>query len=69
VFTVPEATAIINNGNPDETVHLPAMKRILGGETIYETGEKAQASLVCPTRRLVAAANRMGFNCVTTREY
>ena len=69
VFTVPEATAIISNGNPDETVHLPAMKRVVGGETIYETGEKAQAPLVCSTRRLVAAANRMGFNSVTTRVY
>jgi sarcosine reductase len=69
VFTVPEATALISNGNPDETVRLPAMKRVVGGETIYETGEKAQAPLVCSTRTVLGAANRMGFNCVTTREY
>ena len=69
VFTVPEATAIISNGNPDATVHLPAMKCVVGGELIYETGQPAQAPLVCSMRTLVAAANRMGFNRVTTREY
>jgi hypothetical protein len=69
VFTVPEATAIISNGSPDETVHLPAMKHVVGGETIYETGQMAQEPLVCAARKVVAVANRMGFNFVTTREY
>jgi len=69
VFTVPEATALISNGNPDATVHLPAMKRAVGGETIYETGQPALEPLVCSTRTVLGAANRMGFNCMTTGEY
>lgn len=57
---VPEATAIVSTGNREEIVGLPAVERVLGGETLWD-GSPAAAGLRLPLRHLLCSTNQLGF--------
>ncbi|MBI2304862.1 MAG: beta-aspartyl-peptidase [Chloroflexi bacterium] len=77
VFTTPEADAIVSCGNREETILLPPMKRVIGGEVLYQTEESVVTLLSSDPRgkistrmlNLLASCNRIGFNTIAAQEF
>jgi hypothetical protein len=60
VHFVPEADAIVNAGNYEETVTLPAVDRVIGGPKLVEPDLDAVGPLEVPLRYLHGSTNVMG---------
>jgi glycine reductase len=74
VTYVPDADAVVSTGNMDELIDLPAVERVIGGDTIidignYEGGGGAPAAGALRTalRRLYACASLVGANAMTAK--
>ncbi|MAF52817.1 MAG: hypothetical protein CL694_07370 [Chloroflexi bacterium] len=60
VHFVPEADAIVNAGNYEETVTLPAVEEVIGGPKLMEPDLDAAGPLEVPLRYLHGSTNVMG---------
>lgn len=69
VHAVPEAVAVVSTGNIEEVVQLPAMERVLGGDTLFESALPAAGPLALTVRHLYAATNQFGSGCLAGREF
>lgn len=64
VTWVPEADAIVSTGNMDEVIELPAMQRVIGGETIIDIGNYEGGGGAPAIGRLRTALRRI-YGCAT----
>ena len=69
VHAVPEAVAVVSTGNMEEVVQLPAVERVLGGDTLFESGAPAAGPLAVTLRHLIGATNQLGGGRVAGREF
>ena len=65
VTFVPEADAVVSTGNMDEVIELPAMERVIGGDTIIDIGNYEEGGGAPAVGRLTTALRRL-YCCATT---
>ena len=66
---VPEAKAIVSTGNYELPIELPPMSKVLGGDSLLETGEDAAGTLNVTLRSLLASSDPYGFGFLRAREW
>ncbi len=66
---VPEAKAIVSTGNYELPIDLPSVSKVLGGDSLLETGEKAAGPLNVTLRSLLASSDPYGFGFLRAREW
>lgn len=69
VDTVPEAVAIVSTGNNDECINLDAVKRVLGGKTIFGRTESANDAFKTSLGIMYCATNQLGMSKLTTQQF
>ena len=65
VTFVPEADAVVSTGNMDAVIELPAMERVIGGDTILDIGNYEEGGGAPAAGRLRTALRRL-YCCATT---
>lgn len=65
---VPEADAIVSTGNYEETVELPAMGTVIGGDRILVSEQEAGGPLNLTVRHLLSATSQFGAARLTGAE-
>ncbi len=75
VTFVPEADAVVSTGNMDEVIELPAMERVIGGDSIIDIGNyeggggtPAVGRLRTALRRIYSCVSMVGPGQLTARE-
>lgn len=66
---VPEAEAIVSTGNYELPIELPSVSKVLGGDSLLETGEDAAGPLSVTLRSLLASTDPYGFGFLRAREW
>jgi glycine reductase len=69
VHEVPEADAIVNAGNYEEMLTLPAVERVIGGPKLVEPNLEAAGELEVPLRYLYGSTNIMGASKLAGIQY
>lgn len=69
VHFVREADAIVSTGNYETQMALPARKKVLGGERIFESNEDAHGPLTLTLRHFLGSTNPFGHSSLRGREY
>jgi hypothetical protein len=69
VYFVPEAERIVSTGRTTQTMELPRMDRVIGGERFFDLeGSPADAQTV-PYRYLLGCGTSAGNGRLTARQY
>lgn len=66
---VPEAQAIVSTGNYEAPIDLPAVSRVLGGDSLLETGVDAAGPLTVTLRSLLASTDPYGSAALRAVEW
>lgn len=66
---VPEAQAIVSSGNYEAPIELPAVSKVLGGETLLETGADAAGPLSLTLQSLLGSTDPYGSGCLRGIEW
>jgi glycine reductase len=66
---VPEAKTIVSTGNYELPIEIPAVDKVLGGDTLLETGEDAAGPLTVTLRSLLASTDPYGFAALRAMEW
>jgi glycine reductase len=69
IYVVPEADAMVSTGNYESSVDFPAMKQVLGGERISETGDSAVGPFTMPLRTVLASTDPSGAWTLQGHQY
>jgi glycine reductase len=67
IFSVPEADAIVSAGSRNQSVTLPAVDEVLGGERLVAPDMDPRPEIIVPMRYLFGATDVQGHNRLTTR--
>jgi glycine reductase len=69
VYSVPEAERIVSTGRTTQSVELPAVKRVLGGEAFFDLPGSPSDRLTVPFRYLLGCGTSAGGGRFTARQY
>jgi sarcosine reductase len=69
VHYVQEAVAIVSTGRHTQSVQLPAMQRVIGGEHFFDLPDAPGGELKLPLRYLYAGCTSTGSGRLTARQY
>ena len=69
VYSVPEAIAITSTGRGTQPVSLPAVDRVIGGETLFDLDMDPKGELTLPYRYVYGCTTNTGYGRLTAKEY
>jgi glycine reductase complex component B subunit alpha and beta len=69
VYFVPEADAMVSTGNYESPMEFPAVAKVIGGETLFETDTPATGPFSLPIRAVLASTDPLGSWSVRGQQY
>jgi hypothetical protein len=69
VYFVPEAERIVSTGRTTQSLTLPRMTRVIGGETLFELDGSPADERTIPYRYLFGSGTAAGGGRLTAREF
>lgn len=69
VYFVPEAVRIVSTGRSTQTIQLPAVTRVIGGQEFFDLPDSPAGSLNIPFRYLFGSSTSTGSGQLTARQY
>ena len=69
VYFVPEAEAIVSTGNYEQEVVLPPIDRVIGGDSIFVSGDNPRKSFTTRITQILGATQTFGMGKLTGTAY
>ena len=69
VHSVPEAVAITSTGRGTQPVNLPAVEKVIGGDSLFDLDMDPKGELTIPYRYVYGCTTNTGYGRLTAKEY